>query len=283
MNTPLTPGTLYIVATPIGHWGDLTERARDVLQRADVIYAEDTRVAQTLLTRLQRSDAKVISLHAHNEASRIAHVLETLRTGHSAALISDAGTPLISDPGERLLAAVIEAGHPVSPIPGPSAVITALSACGFVARPFAFFGFLERDRSERLNQLGQIRAFKGTVVLFESKERIADTLRELGHWLGENTPAVIARELTKLYETFHRGTLGSLAIHCETMPLKGEITVVIAPQNAQSAEMEQSLLVINELKQDSRPLTTRVKELILRTGMARKEAYRALSGDSNDS
>jgi 16S rRNA (cytidine1402-2'-O)-methyltransferase len=264
---------LTVLATPLGNLSDLSARAVETLARADVVFAEDTRVTQTLLQHVG-SKARCVSLHAHNEAERSAVVAEALASGQRCVLVSDAGTPAISDPGARAVAAVVEAGFSVTSIPGPSAVTTALAASGFPAVPFAFFGFLERERQPRMAQLAALRGFIGTAVLFETKERIADTLAELRALLGEETRAVLGRELTKMHETYYRGTLAELHALCSAQPMKGEMTLVIAPRAAAHSGLESVEQVVAELKDDStRPLAAKAKELALRCGIGRKEAY----------
>ncbi len=202
-------GTLYVVATPIGNLEDVTLRALRVLREVELVLAEDTRRTRTLLTH-HDVRTRPRSLHAHNEAQRSREVLEALASGSSVALVSDAGTPLVSDPGERLVAAVIQAGHAVVPIPGPSAVLSALVASGLPAAPFLFLGFLPRRSGEREALLARIRDRTETVVLFESPRRLAATLRRLADTLGDR-PACVARELTKLHEEVARGSLQELA------------------------------------------------------------------------
>ena len=202
-------GTLYVVATPIGNLEDVTLRALRVLREVELVLAEDTRRTRTLLTRHDVAK-RPRSLHAHNEAQRSREVLEVLASGSSVALVSDAGTPLVSDPGERLVAAAIEAGHAVVPVPGPSAVLSALVASGLPAAPFLFLGFLPRRSGEREALLARIRDRTETIVLFESPRRLAATLRRLADALGDR-PACVARELTKLHEEVARGSLQELA------------------------------------------------------------------------
>jgi 16S rRNA (cytidine1402-2'-O)-methyltransferase len=217
-------GTLFVVATPIGNLEDVTLRALRVLREVDLVLAEDTRRTRTLLTH-HDVRTRPRSLHAHNEAQRSREVLEVLASGRSAALVSDAGTPLVSDPGERLVAAVIAAGHAVVPVPGPSAILSALVASGLPAAPFLFLGFLPRRRGERDALLARIRDRRETMVLFESPRRLAATLRRLLDALGDR-PACVARELTKLHEEVARGSLGELAERFGE-GTKGEVTLVI--------------------------------------------------------
>lgn len=227
MTVPDTRGTVYVVATPIGNLEDLSPRAQRVLREVAAIACEDTRHTALLCQRYEIPTPRV-SLHAHNEAKRVPELLERLARGESIALVSDAGTPLVSDPGERLVAAALDAGFAVVPLPGPSAVLAALVASGFPTRAFAFMGFLPRKGAERARTLAALAAFPGTLVLFEAPNRAATTLADLHHVLGPRR-AVLARELTKRHETVLRGRLGELALE----ELRGELTIVIdAPSEA---------------------------------------------------
>ena len=217
-------GTLYVVATPIGNLEDVTLRALRVLREVEVVLAEDTRRTRTLLTR-HDVEKRPRSLHAHNEAQRTGEVLELLASGSSVALVSDAGTPLISDPGERLVSAVIGAGHGVVPVPGPSAVLSALVASGLPTAPFLFLGFLPRRRKEREELLAGLRSRSETLILFESPRRLAGTLGQLREALGDR-PACVARELTKLHEEVARGPLQELAERFSE-GTRGEVTLVV--------------------------------------------------------
>jgi 16S rRNA (cytidine1402-2'-O)-methyltransferase len=217
-------GTLYLVATPIGNLEDVTLRALRVLREADVVYAEDTRRTRVLLDRYA-IPAKARSLHEHNEVARTAEVLAALHSARSVALVSDAGTPLVSDPGARLVAAAITAGHTVVPVPGASAVLAALVASGLAPAPFAFLGFLPRKAGERDRLLATWRDRPETLVVFESPNRVAASLRALAAALGDR-PACVARELTKVHEELARGTLAELATRFST-GARGEIAIVV--------------------------------------------------------
>ncbi len=233
-------GTLYVVATPIGNLEDVTLRAIRVLREADLVLAEDTRRTRTLLTR-HDVRARPLSLHARNEAQRSREVLEALARGSSVALVSDAGTPLVSDPGERLVAATIAAGHEVVPVPGPSAVLAGLVASGLATAPFLFLGFLPRRRGERNGLLARIRDRSETIVLFESPRRLAATLQQLLEALGDR-PACVARELTKLHEEIARGSLQELAERFEE-GTRGEVTLVIGGSpGGEDAELDERAL-----------------------------------------
>jgi 16S rRNA (cytidine1402-2'-O)-methyltransferase len=217
-------GTLYVVATPIGNLEDVTLRALRVLRECDDLLAEDTRRTRVLLEH-HGIAARPRALHAHNEAARTREVLALLAEGRDVALVSDAGTPLVSDPGERLTAAVRAAGHTVVPVPGASALLAALVASGLPAVPFLFEGFLPRRAGERRARLVELRDRPETLVLFESPRRLAATLLELAEALGPRR-ACVARELTKRFEETRCGTLPELA-EAFSEGARGEITLVV--------------------------------------------------------
>lgn len=222
----LVPG-LHLVATPIGNLRDITLRALDTLGAADLVACEDTRHSGMLLKH-HGIRARLVSLNEHNEALRIPQLLEHMRQGGSVALISDAGMPTVSDPGQRLVAAVVAAGLHVEGIPGASAVLTALSASGLPTTPFYFGGFLPHKKGARTTELTAALQRDCTSVFFESPYRLVDTLAIL----TEAAPlhrVVVARELTKKFEEFRRGPANILLTHFQTKPPKGEITLLIAP------------------------------------------------------
>jgi 16S rRNA (cytidine1402-2'-O)-methyltransferase len=216
---------LYLVATPIGNLEDVSLRALKVLEAVEVVLAEDTRRTRVLLDR-HGIAAKPVSLHAHNEAARVSRVLAVLDGGGDAALVSDAGTPLISDPGDRLVAAALKAGHSVVPIPGASALLAALAASDLPAVPFTFVGFLPRRSGECDRVLESLRDRRDTLIFFESPRRVAKTLARLQEAFGDRR-ACAARELTKLHEEIARGSLSELAKHFEE-GARGEFTLVVA-------------------------------------------------------
>jgi 16S rRNA (cytidine1402-2'-O)-methyltransferase len=201
------PGTLYVVATPLGNLRDLTLRALDVLATASVIAAEDTRVTATLLRRYGIA-TQAISLHAHNEAGRVAKLLAMLDAGTSVALVSDAGTPAISDPGARLVRAVREAGYAIVPLPGPSALTTAVSVAGLDAESFVFLGFLPRKAKARRERLAAFADAPAAIVIYEAPHRVRATAADLAAAFGGDRALVVGRELTKTFETITRITLG---------------------------------------------------------------------------
>ncbi|MEE2677758.1 MAG: 16S rRNA (cytidine(1402)-2'-O)-methyltransferase [Myxococcota bacterium] len=216
--------TLYLVATPIGNLEDVTYRAVRVLREAHLVLAEDTRHTRTLLARYDISQ-KLLSLHAHNEARRVERVLEVLEAGEDVALVSDAGTPLVSDPGARLVRQAIDGGHMVAAVPGPSAVLAALTVSGLGVERFTFVGFLPRKAGERDGLIASLVAAEETLVFFESPQRIARTLALLAERLGPRR-ACVARELTKRHEEVARGTLPELSERFSE-GARGEVTVVV--------------------------------------------------------
>jgi len=216
---------LFLVATPIGNLEDVTLRALRVLSEVELLLAEDTRRTRVLLDR-HGIDAKPVSLHAHNEAARVEKVLAVLASGGDVALVSDAGTPLVSDPGERLVREVIAAGHEVVSVPGASAALAALTASGLPCERVSFVGFLPRKAGERDTLLGSLAGRVDTLVFFESPKRLAATLEALARALGDR-PACVARELTKLHEELARGTLLELRERFAE-GARGEVTLVVS-------------------------------------------------------
>lgn len=255
-----TPATLYVVATPIGNLADITYRAVEVLKQVDLIAAEDTRHSRRLMEHYG-IQTRLLAYHEHNEQQQSLVLLEKLQSGLDVALISDAGTPLINDPGYRLLTAVHEVGIKVIPIPGPNAAIAALSVCGLPVNRFAFEGFPPAKSSQRLRYYEQLAASDYTLVFYESSHRIVESLRDAGQAFGSERIAVIARELTKTYETVRQGTLASLLafVSEDTNQQKGEFVVIISPQPSRSEtedeaeihHMLQKLLPILSVKQAS--------------------------------
>jgi len=218
---------LHVVSTPIGHLGDITLRALAVLKESGAICCEDTRHARVLLQRYG-IQTPTLALHEHNEAQVTPRIVERLRAGEAMALISDAGTPLVSDPGSRLVSAVVDAGLRVVPIPGASATLAALVSAGIVPHPCTILGFLARKGSERREQLAQATSLSHAVVLFESPHRLVETLKELAEAAGRPRTVAVARELTKHYEEIRRGTLLEVAAYYEETPPRGEIVIVLA-------------------------------------------------------
>jgi 16S rRNA (cytidine1402-2'-O)-methyltransferase len=220
------PGTLLVVATPIGNLGDLSPRAADALREADLVVAEDTRRTRTLLAHAGAHPADLWSLPAFDEQARVARVVERLAAGATVALVTDAGTPGVSDPGAKLVDAAWQAGARVVPVPGPSAALAALSASGIAADRFLFAGFLPRKGSGRAAALASFRALPAAIVLFEAGNRTAATLSDLEDALGDRQ-AALAREITKLHEEIVRGRLSELRARFAG-EVRGEVTIVVA-------------------------------------------------------
>lgn len=219
---------LYVVATPLGNLGDITRRAVEVLTAVDIVAAEDTRHSGRLLSHLGLKK-KLWSLHSHNEASHSEEFLKALRAGQSVAVVSDAGTPLISDPGFPLIRAARDEGIAVSPIPGPSAIITALSAAGIPCDRFAFEGFLPAKKGARREVLKALAQETRTLVFYESPHRIEDSIGDMAEVFGNTRVAVIARELTKAFEQFAKDELGALLTWLQADPnhRKGEFVILV--------------------------------------------------------
>jgi len=224
----LNEGTLYVVATPIGNLNDLSPRAREVLETVDLIAAEDTRVTGRLLMHFGIKSRQT-ALHEHNESALATKLIDKLQAGQSIALVSDAGTPLISDPGFRLLRAAHEAGITVSPIPGASALVAALSVAGLPTDRFAYEGFLPAKQAARKKQLQSLAGETRTVVFFESVHRVADTINDLIDTHGAERKAFLGRELTKLHEQCVTGDLQSIAAWLAdgSIPAKGEFVIAV--------------------------------------------------------
>lgn len=233
-------GCLYVVATPIGNLEDITLRALRVLKEADVILCEDTRHTLKLLSHFEISK-RLVSYHEHNEITRAPEIVIELEQGAQVALVSDAGTPAISDPGHRLVSLCLRHGIRVVPIPGASAFVSALAASGMPIDEFVFVGFLPARQSARRRVLRQLASENRTVALYEAPHRLIDALEDALEILG-NRPAVIARELTKTYEEFLRGHLEELVAAVRRKPARGEITLLIGPPDEQTAKSPEAAL-----------------------------------------
>ena len=267
-------GTLYVIGTPIGNLGDLSPRARDVLAKADVIAAEDTRRTRGLLSRIG-VNTRVIAYHEHNEEKRVPELLEHLASGASIALVSDAGTPLISDPGLRLVRAAHAQGFAVSSIPGPSAVMAALSVAGLATDRFVFEGFLPRRSAARSEHLRSLSAEPRTMVFFEAVHRLAETLQALVVQFGEERPAVVARELTKVHEQVASGTLGELAARLgHDIPLLGEFVLIVAGNSANADPDEERARSVFALLSAEIAPNKAVSLTAAITGLPRNTVYR---------
>ncbi len=268
-------GTLYIVATPIGNLEDITLRALRVLKEVPVIAAEDTRTAQQLLTHFQIARPTIVSFFEGNEVGRTEHLLARLRGGDDVAVISEAGTPGISDPGAHLVAAAIAAGIGVVPVPGPSAAITALIASGLPTDSFHFVGFAVREGGPRLQALAKLRTIEATLVFYEAGNRTAATLSDLAGVLGAERRAVVARELTKVHEELVRGTLGELAQRFAEAAPRGEVTIVVEGAPAEVAT-EAPIDVEGEVKRrlaGGESPKEIAAALALQTGKPRRQIY----------
>ncbi len=267
--------TLYVVATPLGNLGDITLRAIDTLKKCTLIAAEDTRRTAPLLMHLGIEKKPLVSLHAHNEAESLPKVLARLEAGEDVALVSDAGTPLVSDPGSLLVDACIEKGIAVVPIPGASAVLTALVGSGFGGGGFHFFGFLPRSGKVRKDRLESFGSLPEPIVIFEAANRTHETLVELAA-LYPTRAVCIARELTKIYEEFIRGTLGELAK--EERAYRGEVVIVLGRVAATTEEVTDETLAARIAGEASgtRPLNEVAREIALWSGRKKSDVYSAL-------
>jgi len=279
--------TLYIVATPIGNLSDASARSIEVLGAVDGILAEDTRRTRKLLDRYDLR-ASLTSLHEHNEASRIPRVITRLDAGDDLALVSDAGTPLLSDPGERLVAAVLDGGHTVTPVPGPSAILSALMGAGFPTVPFIFHGFVPRKGKPRQAMLEQIAAAPETSVVFESPERVAALLQAFVALVADVRQVVVAREMTKIHEEFFRGTMTEAARYYADNKARGEVTVVISPrppaEGRESVDEAAARALARALLDEGLNLSRVAREVSSRLGIAKNAAYEIVHslGDNSE-
>lgn len=270
--------TLYLVSTPIGNLEDITLRALRVLGEVSLVAAEDTRHSGRLLQHFG-IDKPLLSLHEHNERARIPTLLAALGRGESIALITDAGTPALSDPGHQLVRAAIEAGHTVAPIPGPSALLAALAPSGLPTDRFLFLGFPPRRAAARAELLRNVASEPGVLIFFESAQRLPALLNDIVDVLGPDRQVVIARELTKLYETFWRGSAGD-ALSAFGDPPLGEIVVLVAgapPETgpAAAADVETALAA---LLSGGMTVPDASRLLAALTGLPRRDLYRLASG-----
>ena len=270
-------GPLYIVSTPIGNLADISYRAVDILGAVDRVLAEDTR-RTTILFRHYGIKTPLYSAHAHNERGRIRQILGWLDEGQKVALVSDAGTPLLSDPGALIVQAATAAGHDVIPIPGASAVLAALVASGLETETFTFFGFLPRSGTGRKSRLTEISQSAHTAVVFEAPGRVARLLQDLAAVCGGQRRAVVARELTKVHETFVRGTLAELAVYYEDVTVQGEVVVLISGTEdaerggEEEAEERAQTLARERLARGESPRDV-AKQIVKEVGLPRNRAY----------
>jgi len=272
------PG-LILVATPIGNLGDLSPRALDTLRAADAVLCEDTRVTGGMLSRHGVS-VTLIPLHDHNEAAQAPSLIARLKAGARLALVSDAGTPLVSDPGYRLVRAAIAEGVPVSAVPGASAAVMALTLSGLPPHPFLFLGFLPSKAGARAAELQRLRSVEraglaATLVFYEAPHRVAESLAAMAEAFGPARPAAVARELTKLFEEVRRGDLAALAQHYADNAARGEVVIVVGPAEAEEAAegaVEDQLRAALAAGLSLRDAAATVAEAM---GLPRKQVYQA--------
>lgn len=268
------PGRLRLVATPIGNLEDITVRALRTLKESDLIAAEDTRVTSKLLHHFD-IHTQIVSHHAHSGQEDVILLVGKMMQGFNVALVSDAGSPCISDPGHQLVVAAIECGIIVEPIPGPCALVASVSASGLSTARFTFEGFLPRsnDRKERLLALATERR---TMVIYESPHRLVETLNDLAKYCGPLRPAVVARELTKIYESFIRGTLASCAEHYLSEPPRGECVIIVAGGAGIAAEIPLQAdtdTLLRERIVAGKSTKEAAREVAVMTGLARRDLY----------
>ncbi len=256
-------GSLYLVGTPIGNLEDITLRALRILREVDQIACEDTRHTQKLLTHYD-IHKPLVSYHEHNEVTRAPELVIAMEQGAKIALVSDAGMPLVSDPGHRLVTLCLRHHIPVVPIPGPSALLASLSASGLPNEEFLFVGFLPARSGERRRALERLRIEDRTIILYEAPHRVAECVADAREVLG-NRSACIAREVTKLHEEFRRGKLSELSVSLEERPARGEITLLIGPEAPADARTHAN---------STQSLADRVEELIRQAKLDRKEALK---------
>ncbi len=276
--TETAPGTLFIVSTPIGNMGDFSFRAVDVLKSVALVLAEDTRHTRHLLDRYEIS-TPATAYHEHNEAKTTPRLVARLLEGASLALVSDAGTPLVSDPGARLVRAAIDAGVPIVPIPGPSAALAALVASGLDADRFLFLGFLPRSGRDRRAAFDEIVDSSHTVVVYESPNRLADTLAELERLGGGLRPAVVAREMTKQFENIQRGTVADLLAYYRERPVRGEVVLVIGGAVAGVVSDEDVAARVRSLRAAGLSARDASAQVAAEMGVSKRVAYRLARSD----
>jgi len=263
MQASAPSGCLYLVGTPIGNLEDITLRALRILREADQIACEDTRHTQKLLNHYEIAKP-LVSYHEHNELTRAPELLISLEQGAKVALVSDAGMPLVSDPGYRLVTLCLRHQIPVVPIPGPSALLAALSVSGLPTEEFLFVGFLPARSGERRRALERLRIEERTIIFYEAPHRVEECIADVREILGDR-PACLAREVTKLHEEFRRGKLSALAASLAERPARGEITLLIGPSDPAEARAGVDT---------TQSLSDRVEELIRQAKLDRKEALK---------
>lgn len=267
-------GALYVVATPLGNLGDISSRALETLRAVDLIAAEDTRHSRRLLDAYG-IEAKLLAVHEHNEAGAVPRILERLSAGEKVALITDAGTPCVSDPGSRLVAAVQDAGFPVVPLPGPNAAIAALSASGLTAPHFLFHGFLPPKTGARRAAIEALKPIPAALLFYEAPHRIQETVQDLAELLEPERQIVLARELTKLFETIARMPLSDAPgwLGGDPNRLKGEFVVIVSEPPATEGLSAEGERVLKRLLAEGLPVKQAVKLATDITGAAKNALY----------
>lgn len=268
-------GTLYLVPTPIGNLGDISKRMADTLAQVDFVAAEDTRVSLKLLNHLDIKKP-MLSYHRHNTQTGGPQVLARLRAGENGALVTDAGMPAISDPGEELVAQCVEEGIPVVALPGPCALVTALAVSGQPTGRFTFEGFLAMNKKNRRAHLESLRGEERTMIFYEAPHKLAATLEDLAETFGADRPVSLCRELTKLHEEVVRTTLGQAAEHYRNTPPKGEFVLVVRgaqPQAEEEATLEDGLALVERLREEDLSLRDAVKRAAKELGLSRNQLY----------
>ena len=266
-------GTLFVVSTPIGNMGDFSFRAVETLRSVAAVLAEDTRHTRHLLDRYE-IDVPLVAYHEHNEAKATPGLVARLLRGESLALVSDAGTPLLSDPGARLVRAAADSGVRVSPVPGASALLAALVASGLDVDRFTFFGFLARKGTERRAAIDELVEARHTAVIYEAANRVEDTLAQLAESGAGDRTTIVARELTKQYEELRRGTVAELAAYYGQSPPRGEVVIVIAGRTPQSVSEEELRARATALRAEGRSARDVAAVLSAELGAPRNVAYR---------
>lgn len=275
----MTDGVLVLVATPIGNLCDLSPHAVEELTRADVIACEDTRRTGRLLQHAGVSARAMAMVNDHNESSQVPMILTRLGRGERVALVTDAGMPGISDPGERMVRAVVEAGHRIEVVPGPSAFVAAVVVSGFPAQRFVFEGFVPRKGRARTDRLTQIAAEHRTVVFYEAPHRLGRTLTDLAGLAGGDRRVVLARELTKLHEELWRGTLNQAIHHVDAVAPRGEYVVVLGPVQPDAEPDDDALLVaLDELMGQGSSVRDASAAVAERFGVSKRRVYGLATG-----
>jgi 16S rRNA (cytidine1402-2'-O)-methyltransferase len=262
------PGELFLVATPIGNLEDITLRGIRTLKEVDLIACEDTRRTQKLLDHY-RIQTAVVSYHEHNEMTRAPELVLQMERGKRVALVSDAGMPVISDPGHRLVRLAIRHGIPVIPVPGPSALVAALAVAGLPLEPFRFLGFLPSKQRQRLAKLRELNGVSETLVFYEAPHRVAEMVEDVLKTLGDR-PVVIGREVTKLHEEFLRGNASDILLRLKKKPVKGELTVLVGPPDELARKAKGRTPPAHSIRRE-------VEKLMAGRGLSQREALKALA------